>query len=403
MYGISNFSVPDLYLNSSEIEHNKVLLALLHHIISKVQEEGKTFIDGFSYGTERMGLAAAFSACSFGKRYVVIGHRDDLHTMRRYQSGLKRASVAGASGVCAEAVFTEIEKIRAKVSNFNEAEFNSWIEEKKPILTKNDKNALASSKKIAEFFSLKVLMPEYWDDGNRIIKKDNKGKKRYTKDYDWSYSALEPHIRNLKKITIDDFMEYADALQGVEFMDTLTLNGRGAERESRAIWAQKPVLYLDLPKYRKENERYQFSGDETLQWLKFIGDFYLKDGMYFVLTHQEYRDTDSLYEKCKNIYYDNPELDELLGLDEKNRIRKATGEDDATDRLMQPDIMRNIKSWAKETPIYKITYRTTKKYSNTICFYTNIPVDEIDKEGFAKQYMGKDKMSGKFAVTKILT
>lgn len=227
---------------TDEVESNKNYLGLLHYIISSADVVTDTFIDVFG----KKGLVPAICANGFKHRYV-FGVEKKLLV---FQDAIK----------CPVKVFKYISEIQKEIEKFDNfydrfetIKYLRGIYYFRGFELKENIYRLAAEYYFVSFFSSDYwenLQQEKGDFGENVITEDRIPIKRI-KDFlnltKEDFESLSYVYRRIKLDTTNFYEEF--------FVKYKYFNRKLNKRE---------LLYLDVPKYIEENERFDFEMDDYI-------------------------------------------------------------------------------------------------------------------------------------------
>lgn len=404
-----NLQLPFHY---AQVECNSIYRAMIHHLICSAEVRTDTIIDVFG----KMGLVPAL--CANGYKYKkVFVNKHDYDILTKLQPMLSRKL----------RIYKQIEKVQKYLKSETYAEqkvkveeilglagtlFSSYIEEE--MWEKYDTDFI-----VAYFFMYTFFVPEYWIESSlevymsKKIKEDNgtyekeRGKYLYDKWVSqWINEGrgLRERIYKFLDLTKNDFFMFIDEFRKIIFLyDESEIyedeyNGMSVIRELantsdiNTIYdlneEGKEFLYIDMPKYITEYERFHFSGSDAKEVLEMLDNYKGE----WILTWKTFVEIDRRYkdERLKKEDTDIKSIRDRL----YTQKRPVTDEVYENDLLMVKENEIDFKELYdlldlidNKCGLYVFDYRDNiKNKSQSIVFITNIDFEEIDDTQFQQRY-----------------
>ncbi|MBR4027285.1 MAG: hypothetical protein IKJ01_06990, partial [Lachnospiraceae bacterium] len=238
----------------------------------------------------------------------------------------------------------------------------------------------------AEYFFVLCFQPEYWKDSNLIIKKDKNGERIVTYDLDMKKISRKK-IEQFLQMTKEEFIYFAEQYKKIKVVEIHRNSAICLLKDQEQYYEEfdeevlknyRNLLYMDIPKYIREYQRFAFDSFQLIDILKLLvryeGNWILTWKNY---VHKEFagEESDSLFHKIK--------------------IQDKEEEDISVDYLFSylKIIEENLNRIHKELWVFK--YRNKNKSdTNSIVFITNIQFPSISINDFLCRYFGTDTIKG---------
>lgn len=357
-YSQGNFSALDLTLYHAEVEGNPIYRAMLHHIISHSTVCTDCFVE--LYG--KTGLVAAVCANGYKKRVVCI---DNKTFLLNYLKGLlKKKSVYKQIKELQEMIDradTWYEKTVVNEEEYNRFVVNNFINLLHDNIDKQDLDMF-----VAQYFFQMCIQPEYWKDAN--LKKTRNGVSANDLEVTKLPRKKVKQFLDLDEIT---FLEYCNAMKKITVIECSIMD------RIKNLKGSKELLFIDIPKYKREYNRYNFTEEELEVLLgllrEYQGDWIMSWKTYIYTIKERNEDVISETEdENKDFFYS---------------YRDIFGE------------LNEISLGIRPLFVYKYS-SNDKNEINSMVFITTIDFADIDEELFQKKY--KVEFKSKASLTKFV-
>lgn len=268
-----------LPFNYAQVECNHIYRAMIHHIICSAVVPTDTIVDVFG----KLGLVPALCANGYKNKKVCVNEREYM-ILTKIQPAFKRKLriykyIERVQKFLKSSYPDEQKEKVSEIIGLAGVLFSSYIDKKK--IEKYDIYFLS-----AYFIMYKCLLPEYWIDSNLEVWKTERLKKDDVESKKENSSNQEYELTNNKKFMYDTWIShwidegrgYKDRVEGfinLSKSDLFTFMDRFLKLEfccenvveevNTAIEFRvdnlkniKEFLYIDVPKYITEYERFNF-------------------------------------------------------------------------------------------------------------------------------------------------
>jgi hypothetical protein len=257
-----------LPLNYAEVECNDVFRAMIHYMICHADIATDKIVDVFG----KYGYVLA--TCANGYKYREVYAMDDSW-LKFYQLGLKDKMKA----------YENLQQFQKRISSCDKMyEKEKFISDKLEEIMLNILKTKGKGDKfdyaqfaVDQFFYL-CFLPEYWMDKNRSKEKRRvsdtidlvKGEEAFVAGTDMPFDKFsKKKIEKFVNMGKKTFVEYCDSIQKVKCIeaDYEEVLERVFQEDSRAL------LYIDVPKYIREYDRFNFSNDDMVRLIKLLAEY----------------------------------------------------------------------------------------------------------------------------------
>lgn len=231
--------------------------------------------------------------------------------------------------------------------------------------------------------------PEYWVETNLEVK-NNKMVTGWLDDE----KTYKKCVTDFVKLSQEDFVAFAKKFSELKFVncdisrviDIIRKNADNQNYSSGDI--QKFLLYIDVPKYIKEYQRFGFDGTMMISLLKMLHHY---EGNW-IMTWSTFLQ--------KGLNDENPTLYDMLYTQQEMQsdIYIAHGNYERFEEKVPVKVIYNMFDMIdKDKNLFVFIYRDkNKNKQQNIVFVTDIDFDEIDCESFFRKYKmefnGKEKL-----------
>lgn len=250
-----------------------------------------------------------------------------------------------------------------------------------------------TKEQIAKYiFICLCFAPEYWVETNLEVK-NNKMVTGWLDDE----KTYKKCVTNFVKLSQEDFVAFAKKFSELKFVncdisrviDIIRKNADNQNYSSGDI--QKCLLYIDVPKYIKEYQRFGFDGTMMISLLKMLHHY---EGNW-IMTWSTFLQ--------KGLNDENPTLYDMLYTQQEMQsdIYIAHGNYERFEEKVPVKVIYNMFDMIdKDKNLFVFIYRDkNKNKQQNIVFVTDIDFDEIDCESFFRKY--KMKFNGKEKLLKL--
>ena len=250
-----------------------------------------------------------------------------------------------------------------------------------------------TKEQIAKYiFICLCFAPEYWVETNLEVK-NNKMVTGWLDDE----KTYKKCVTDFVKLSQEDFVAFAKKFSELKFVncdisrviDIIRKNADNQNYSSGDI--QKFLLYIDVPKYIKEYQRFGFDGTMMISLLKMLHHY---EGNW-IMTWSTFLQ--------KGLNDENPTLYDMLYTQQEMQsdIYIAHGNYERFEEKVPVKVIYNMFDMIdKDKNLFVFIYRDkNKNKQQNIVFVTDIDFDEIDCESFFRKY--KMKFNGKEKLLKL--
>lgn len=247
-----------------------------------------------------------------------------------------------------------------------------------------------TKEQIAKYiFICLCFAPEYWVETNLEVK-NNKMVTGWLDDE----KTYKKCVTDFVKLSQEDFVAFAKKFLELKFVncdisrviDIIRKNADNQNYSSGDI--QKFLLYIDVPKYIKEYQRFGFDGTMMISLLKMLHHY---EGNW-IMTWSTFLQ--------KGLNDENPTLYDMLYTQQEMQsdIYIAHGNYERFEEKVPVKVIYNMFDMIdKDKNLFVFIYRDkNKNKQQNIVFVTDIDFDEIDCESFFRKYKmefnGKEKL-----------
>lgn len=328
-----------------EVESNAIYVAMIHHMVSYADIATGTFLDIFG----KMGVVPALCAGGYSYRKCFIRDRDWVNTCKVIYTPAKMYKQ-----------INHIQKLLQMKDLMKEKQELILSLKKKYIIQVNESFPTSEVEKAAMYFFLCYFYPQYWED-SKLEHKVQPERHDYDTRWDIQDGNYEhKRIREFENLTQYDIQKLALFYKKIEFIN---YDIRLVIKNNKALYEEyfrgQYFLYIDIPKYFREQRRYGFSEKNYLDIIKILQ---CTQGNW-ILTWKNY-----IYKV------------EMISNREAEFFRK---EEDIISLLSK---IREIQS-QKQRTFYVYKYRQKDRNSaDSLLFITNIDFKEMDETQFNKFY-----------------
>lgn len=395
-----------LPFNYAQVECNHIYRAMIHHIICSAVVPTDTIVDVFG----KLGLVPALCANGYNHKKVWVNERTK-ETLTKIQLAFKRKL----------RIYKYIERVQKflKSSYPNEQKekvseiiglagvlFSSYID--KNEFDKYDIYFLS-----AYFIMYKCLLPEYWIDSNLEVwkterlkkddaesKKENSSKQEYelTNNKKFMYDTWISHwidegrgykdrVERFIRLSKSELFTFMDRFSKLEFCCEKDMNKANKDKGDNKKNI-KEFLYIDMPKYITEYERFNFDTKNMGDVFKVLSEY---EGEW-ILTWKTYVEKDIRLNEEKR----NKKDTEISSVRDRmyTKKRKLTDRAYCTDILSAveddiniKDIYDTMKIIDERHNLFVFDYRDKDKNKpQSIVFITNIDFEKVDDIQFQTKY-----------------
>lgn len=409
----SRYETLELPFNHAEIESDKIFRAMIHYIVCYSAVLTEYFVDVFG----KLGLIPAL--CAKGYTYSQSWVNSDFNVVVVFQYALKKR----------KKVCKYLKKVQYNIKHdpdedkiimryigtavANELELRSWdaqnlllemnksqnpyckqqssvqdTQQSSGVLNQNCNKEWHLTFNIyrfaAYFIVQQYFLPEYWIDTN--LKKIKTKNSRVQLSEELEINLSKKRIENFVNYDYDEIIiKLSDAYKAKRF-SFQNINAEETILKLFKQWCIKheiiedmDLLYLDVPKYMREEKRFQFDLGLYYKLFKILsvykGDWILTWKNYVEVSKK--RLSNSLYaamyseNKIQPLaeYYDDIDVPEKI---QENSINKLYYE---------------LEQLSKKRQLYIFRYRDEdRNHSNSIMFITTIDFPLPDSKAFQKKY-----------------
>lgn len=407
-----------LPFNYAQVECNHIYRAMIHHIICSAVVPTDTIVDVFG----KLGLVPALCANGYKNKKVCVNEREYM-ILTKIQPAFKRKLriykyIEGVQKFLKSSYPDEQKEKVSEIIGLAGVLFSSYIDKKK--IKKYDIYFLS-----AYFIMYKCLLPEYWIDSNLEVWKTERLKKDDVKSKKENSSKQEYELTNNKKFMYDTWIShwidegrgYKDRVEGfinLSKSDLFTFMDRFLKLEfccenvveevNTAIEFRvdnlkniKEFLYIDVPKYITEYERFNFDtkkmGDVFEMLSEYEGEWILPWKTYVEkdirLNEEKRNKKDTEISSVRDRMYTKKR--ELTDSAYRTDILSAVEED-----INIKDIYDTMKIIDERHNLFVFDYRDKNKNKpQSIVFITNIDFEKVDDIQFQTKYNLDFEYSGR--------
>lgn len=274
------FSLP---LNYAEVECNDIYRAMVHYIICHADILTDTVVDLFG----KMGLVPALCANGYSCRHV-FSEEEKYKELLLFQRALKKPAKLYK-------LVKEMQQYLSKRSYKRQIKLISkWIKISQlhtmlaikgltveqaingDFVIWEDKNEIYSW--AADYFFRMCFTPEYWLDSKRLVSKA-RGKRVITTWLDTS-KVSHKQIDKFTGMKKEDFLKFADLyVNKVELVNAdakeciYDMQEESLHGGLNNYRGTKDLLYIDVPKYIREEKRFLFNDKDHMALLDMLMDY----------------------------------------------------------------------------------------------------------------------------------
>lgn len=398
-----------LPFNYAQVECNHIYRAMIHHIICSAVVPTDTIVDVFG----KLGLVPALCANGYKNKKVCVNEREYM-ILTKIQPAFKRKLriykyIEGVQKFLKSSYPDEQKEKVSEIIGLAGVLFSSYIDKKK--IEKYDIYFLS-----AYFIMYKCLLPEYWIDSNLEVWKTERLKKDDVKSKKENSSKQEYELTNNKKFMYDTWIShwidegrgYKDRVEGfinLSKSDLFTFMDRFLKLEfccenvveevNTAIEFRvdnlkniKEFLYIDMPKYITEYERFNFDTKKMGDVFEMLSEY---EGEW-ILPWKTYVEKDIRLNEEKR----NKKDTEISSVRDRMYTKKRELTDSAyctdilsvvEDDINIKDIYDTMKNIDERHNLFVFDYRDKDKNKpQSIVFITNIDFEKVDDIQFQTKY-----------------
>lgn len=398
-----------LPFNYAQVECNHIYRAMIHHIICSAVVPTDTIVDVFG----KLGLVPALCANGYKNKKVCVNEREYM-ILTKIQPAFKRKLriykyIERVQKFLKSSYPDEQKEKVSEIIGLAGVLFSSYIDKKK--IEKYDIYFLS-----AYFIMYKCLLPEYWIDSNLEVWKTERLKKDDVESKKENSSNQEYELTNNKKFMYDTWIShwidegrgYKDRVEGfinLSKSDLFTFMDRFLKLEfccenvveevNTAIEFRvdnlkniKEFLYIDVPKYITEYERFNFDTKKMGDVFEMLSEY---EGEW-ILPWKTYVEKDIRLNEEKR----NKKDTEISSVRDRMYTKKRELTDSAyctdilsvvEDDINIKDIYDTMKNIDERHNLFVFDYRDKDKNKpQSIVFITNIDFEKVDDIQFQTKY-----------------
>lgn len=417
-----------LPLNYSEVECNDVYRAMIHYMVTCADVVTDTFVDVFG----KQGVTSMFCANGYKNREVWL---DDTRMLTIFSDTMQHDAVKVYKKIAHIQKYIKALKVAERgdfVKNLLDTYFDNQFVAKRSSLESIDKVECS-----AEFFFVNCFSLGYCLDSTLVEEENEEGDNILVVDLDTVHISRESITRFIN-FSKEDFLYLASQYKRIsikeidirKFSKDVVDYFYNTDYLHTILEDSYDLLYVDIPKYLQENERYNFSfkdlanifeflnqyrGNWILTWKNYDVNSYLDkldDKVDIVNSFKKeklkdmivrYSDLKQKYDSLKKGFEQqrkssNEELNdiqaELCYLKPKiNKMKKVLG--DYEDSAIQVHKYFDFVSREMADKLWVFKYRDKNTHNpNSIVFITNIDFDDITFENFKTKYFPEETFEG---------
>ncbi len=390
------YSDLQLPFNYAQVECNSVYRAMIHHMITGADVPTDTVVDIFG----KFGLAAAL--CAGGYKYKIVCLNEQNFYLYSLLQDVMRKPVKFYKMIDEERKYLEIKLADNEIKDIMKSQIQHLGQIKVLVYYGVRKNVGGqysyestgyTKEQIAKYiFICLCFAPEYWVETNLEVK-NNKMVTGWLDDE----KTYKKCVTNFVKLSQEDFVAFAKKFSELKFVncdisrviDIIRKNADNQNYSSGDI--QKFLLYIDVPKYIKEYQRFGFDGTMMISLLKMLHHY---EGNW-IMTWSTFLQ--------KGLNDENPTLYDMLYTQQEMQsdIYIAHGNYERFEEKVPVKVIYNMFDMIdKDKNLFVFIYRDkNKNKQQNIVFVTDIDFDEIDCESFFRKY--KMKFNGKEKLLKL--
>lgn len=383
----SNLQLP---FNYAQVECNSVYRAMIHHIITGADVSTDTFVDIFG----KFGLAAAL--CADGYKYKIVCLNEQNYYLYSLLQDVMRKPVKFYKMIDEDRKYLEIKLADNEIKDIMEAHIQRLGQIKVLVYYGVRKNVSGqfsyestgyTKEQIAKYiFICLCFAPEYWVETNLEVK-NNKTVTGWIDDE----KTYKKCVTDFVKLSQEDFVAFAQKFSELKFVNcdiSKVIDIIRKKTNYNSGGTQKFLLYIDVPKYIKEYQRFGFDGTMMISLLKMLNCY---EGNW-IMTWSTFLQ--------KGLNDENPTIYDMLYTQQEmpSDIYIAHGNYERFEEKMPVKVIYNMLDMIdKDKNLYVFIYRDkNKNRQQNIVFITDIDFDEIDCESFFRKYKmrfnGKEKL-----------
>lgn len=380
----------------AQVECNSVYRAMIHHMITGADVPTDTVVDIFG----KFGLAAAL--CAGGYKYKIVCLNEQNFYLYSLLQDVMRKPVKFYKMIDEERKYLEIKLADNEIKDIMKSQIQHLGQIKVLVYYGVRKNVGGqysyestgyTKEQIAKYiFICLCFAPEYWVETNLEVK-NNKMVTGWLDDE----KTYKKCVTDFVKLSQEDFVAFAKKFSELKFVncdisrviDIIRKNADNQNYSSGDI--QKFLLYIDVPKYIKEYQRFGFDGTMMISLLKMLHHY---EGNW-IMTWSTFLQ--------KGLNDENPTLYDMLYTQQEMQsdIYIAHGNYERFEEKVPVKVIYNMFDMIdKDKNLFVFIYRDkNKNKQQNIVFVTDIDFDEIDCESFFRKY--KMKFNGKEKLLKL--
>ena len=354
------FTKLDTGFARDEVESNLVYVAMVHYLTMYADIPTKSFVDFFG----KMGIVPAL--CANGYSYRMVFTQEKL--LEAFQAGLKKPVK----------VYKEIKRFQNEIQKGKEkdnkkralelAELNEWLIYQRKYQQEQMEEV---ERFAAAFYQASYFKPDYWSDKWISAEQEYEeyygeysSKRIYELD---NTKGVREKLRKFCDLTKEEFQTLSKVYKKLEIS---FVDGGGEmllqdEQVRQIILSKSWLLYLDVPKYIREQERFNFSTENYLRLASLLQQYRGN----WILTWKNYIYKDDTADK--KALFTKEETSEFIDVADIGEIFKE---------------FQKVQETTKRK-IYVFKFRASSRTApDSMVFITNIDFKEITTEKFAKTY-----------------
>ena len=382
------YSDLQLPFNYAQVECNSVYRAMIHHMITGADVPTDTVVDIFG----KFGLAAAL--CAGGYKYKIVCLNEQNFYLYSLLQDVMRKPVKFYKMIDEERKYLEIKLADNEIKDIMKSQIQHLGQIKVLVYYGVRKNVGGqysyestgyTKEQIAKcIFICLCFAPEYWVETNLEVK-NNKMITGWLDDE----KTYKKCVTDFVKLSQEDFVAFAKKFSELKFVncdisrviDIIRKNADNQNYSSGDI--QKFLLYIDVPKYIKEYQRFGFDGTMMISLLKMLHHY---EGNW-IMTWSTFLQ--------KGLNDENPTLYDMLYTQQEMQsdIYIAHGNYERFEEKVPVKVIYNMFDMIdKDKNLFVFIYRDkNKNKQQNIVFVTDIDCESFFRK-YKMEFNGKEKL-----------